>query len=76
MSEYWKLETRSFAFYTENQKIMQSIKRSYSDRIRIMAEYYKDGKIIGKQYRFGNAELRRIRRYIASERDQNKELRN
>ncbi|MGE6609356.1 hypothetical protein ACQKFG_02320 [Peribacillus sp. NPDC076916] len=76
MSEYWQLETRSFAFYTENQKIMQSIKRSYSDRIRIMAEYFIDGKLCGKQYRFGNAELRRIRRYIASERDQNKELRN
>ncbi|MFK9120710.1 hypothetical protein ACJEBK_28255 [Peribacillus frigoritolerans] len=76
MSEYWQLEKRSFAFYTENPKIMQSIKRSYSDRIRIMAEYFIDGKLRGKQYRFFNAELRRIRRYIASEREQTKGLRN
>ncbi|QYF83534.1 hypothetical protein KY492_04480 [Brevibacterium sp. PAMC21349] len=76
MSEYWKLEKGSFAFYTENQKVMQSIKRSYSDRIRIMAEYFKDGKLCGKQYRLGNTELRRIRRYIVSEREQAKELRN
>ncbi|MDM5285664.1 hypothetical protein [Peribacillus frigoritolerans] len=67
MSEYWQLEKCSFAFYTENLKVMRSINRSYSDRIRITAEYFKDGKLRRKQYRFGNAELRRIRGYIASE---------
>ncbi|MFJ8244759.1 hypothetical protein [Peribacillus asahii] len=76
MSEYWRLEKGYFAFLTDNPKVIQSIKRSYSDRIRVMAEYFKDGKPFAMQYRFGNAELRRIRRYIASEREQTKELRN
>ncbi len=63
-SEYWKLEKGFFAFYTEDKATIRSIKRYYSDRFLIMAEYTKNDKLIGIQYKFSENEIRRVIRYI------------
>lgn len=49
-NEIWKLQKGYIAAYTEDLKVMKSIRRYYHD-FRVMADYSKDGRILGLQYR-------------------------
>lgn len=50
MTDVWKLDHESYCIYTENKKVIKRIKRSYHD-FDIMAEYFKNDKLVGMQYR-------------------------
>lgn len=50
MTEVWKLDNENYCIYTQNKKVMKRIKRSYHDFI-LMAEYFKNNKLIGLQYK-------------------------
>lgn len=67
MSEFWRLGNGYYAFYTRDRDIMKKIKRSYAERIRLYGKYIVNGQTIAKQYRFTQAELQRVRRFIANE---------
>jgi hypothetical protein len=50
MTEVWKLDNEFYCIYTQNKKVMKRIKRSYHDFI-FMADYFKNEKLIGIQYK-------------------------
>jgi hypothetical protein len=49
-NEIWKLETGWLAGYTEDRDLIRRIKR-YKKDWTIMADYFKNGKLIGVQFR-------------------------
>lgn len=61
-NEIWKLFPGQLAAYTEDKDIMRRIKRYYG--YPIMAEYEKDGKVIGRQYRVPMEKRRSIERML------------
>jgi hypothetical protein len=49
-NQVWKLETGWLAGYTEDRDLISRIKR-YKKDWTIMADYFKNGKLIGVQFR-------------------------
>lgn len=46
----WKIETGWLCGYTENRELIRRIKR-YKQDWSIMADYFKNGRLIGVQFR-------------------------
>lgn len=49
-NDLWKLQKGYLAAYTEDLRVMKSIRRYYPD-FNVMAEYTKEGRFLGLQYR-------------------------
>lgn len=49
-NELWKLQPGWLAGYTQDRDLMRRIKR-YKKDWRIMGEYFKNGRLIGLQYK-------------------------
>lgn len=47
----WQLETGYLAAVTSDHDLMKRIKRYYSGKFRVMAEYYDGGKLVAVQYK-------------------------
>ncbi|MDW7616979.1 hypothetical protein SC499_20235 [Peribacillus simplex] len=56
-NEIWRVSPGWLMAYTEDKETTQKIQRSYQDFIRV-AEYAKDGEIIGIQFKIPSARKR------------------
>lgn len=63
MNKLWRLDSDSLAAYTEDRDVMRKIRRSYKD-FTVMAEYYRNGKLVALQYRVPSGRVRPIRRLL------------
>lgn len=63
MNAIWRLDAESLAAYTEDRDVMAKIRRSYPD-FTVMAQYYRDGKLVAQQYRIPTKRKRSARRLL------------
>ena len=63
MNAIWRLDAESLAAYTEDRDVMAKIRRSYPD-FTVMAQYYRDGKLVALQYRIPTKRKRSARRLL------------
>jgi len=64
MSDMWSLNSYYYAFYTEDEKVIQNI--SQEPKCEIMAEYYRLGKRFAVQYKVPRPRKQHIEELIAS----------
>ncbi|WP_018130220.1 hypothetical protein [Effusibacillus pohliae] len=65
MNELWRLNANELAAYTEDHELMRRIRRSYPD-FRILAEYYRSGRLFAVVYVIPNEKKRAARRLFAN----------
>ncbi|GIM46839.1 hypothetical protein DNHGIG_23880 [Collibacillus ludicampi] len=61
-NEIWRLNSDYLAAYTEDPDVWRKIKRSYG--FKVMAEYYRNGKLFAMQYVVPNEKKRSIRHLL------------
>jgi hypothetical protein len=59
-SEIWRIDSDWLMAYTEDKNVWQRAKRYYPDFI-IFADYHKDAKLIGLQYKIPSKRKRAAR---------------
>lgn len=62
VNEIWRIDSDWLMAYTEDRGTMRKIKRSYHDFI-IVADYHKNGKFVGLQYKIPSRR-KRAARYV------------
>jgi hypothetical protein len=72
-NEVWKLDTGWLAAYTEDRDLMRRIKR-YKPSWRIMADYHKNDRLIGLQYKIPIEHRRAAERMFYAKNQENKAI--
>jgi hypothetical protein len=71
-NELWKLETGWLASYTEDKELIRRIKR-YKKDWRIMADYFKQDRLIGVQFKIPIEQRRSAERMFGVRVTENRE---